>query len=86
MDVDASRILEGGGTLAEAGAEIFDLVRQVAAGHPTKSEALGPQEFILGDKSFEPLGPSCLLYKRRHLGRGPLSRRQGASKRRLTFG
>jgi altronate dehydratase large subunit len=60
MDVDAGRILEGRGTLAEVGAEIFDLVRQVAEGHPTKSEALGHQEFILGYKSFEPLGPSCL--------------------------
>jgi hypothetical protein len=26
----------------------------------TRSEALGHQEFILGYKSFEPLGPSCL--------------------------
>jgi altronate hydrolase len=60
MDVDAGRILEGRGTLAEVGQEIFDLIRQVAAGQPTKSEALGHQEFILGYKSFEPLGPSCL--------------------------
>ncbi len=60
MDVDAGRILEGRGTLQEVGRELFDLVRQVAAGHPTKSEALGHQEFILGYKSFEPLGPSCL--------------------------
>ena len=60
MDVDAGRILEGHGTLAEVGAEIFELIRKVAAGEPTKSEALGHQEFILGYKSFEPLGPSCL--------------------------
>ena len=60
MDIDAGRILEGRGTLQEVGRELFDLVRQVAAGHPTKSEALGHQEFILGYKSFEPLGPSCL--------------------------
>jgi altronate hydrolase len=60
MDVDAGRILEGRGRLAEVGAEIFDLIRRVAAGEPTKSEALGHQEFILGYKSFEPLGPSCL--------------------------
>ena len=33
---------------------------RVAAGDPTKSEALGHQEFILGYQSFEPLGPSCL--------------------------
>ena len=31
-----------------------------AAGQPTKSEALGHQEFILTYKTFEPLGPSCL--------------------------
>jgi altronate dehydratase large subunit len=60
MDVDAGRILEGRGTLAEVGLEIFDLVERVAAGEATKSEALGHQEFILGYKSFEPLGPSCL--------------------------
>jgi altronate dehydratase large subunit len=60
MDVDAGRILEGRATLPEVGQEIFDLIRRVAAGEPTKSEALGHQEFILGYKSFEPLGPSCL--------------------------
>jgi hypothetical protein len=42
------------------GAEIFELIQKVAAGASTKSEALGHQEFILGYKSFEPLGPSCL--------------------------
>jgi hypothetical protein len=56
----AGRILEARGTLAEIGAEIFELIQKVAAGEPTKSEALGHQEFILGYKSFEPLGPSCL--------------------------
>jgi altronate hydrolase len=60
MDVDAGRILEGRGTLAEVGAELFGLIQQIAGGAPTKSEALGHQEFILGYKSFEPLGPSCL--------------------------
>jgi altronate dehydratase large subunit len=60
MDVDAGRILEGRATLPEVGKEIFELIRQVASGHPTKSEALGHQEFILGYKSFEPLGPACL--------------------------
>jgi altronate hydrolase len=60
MDVDAGRILEARGTLQEVGQEIFALIQAVAAGEPTKSEALGHQEFILGYKSFEPLGPSCL--------------------------
>jgi len=35
-------------------------VQRVGNGEPTKSEALGHQEFILTYKSFEPLGPACL--------------------------
>jgi altronate hydrolase len=60
MDVDAGRILEGRATLPEVGREIYDLVQRVGSGEPTKSEALGHQEFILTYKSFEPLGPACL--------------------------
>lgn len=60
MDVDAGRVLEGRGSLDDVGQEIFDLVLRVAAGEKTKSEAMGHQEFILGYKSFEPIGPSCL--------------------------
>jgi altronate dehydratase large subunit len=60
MDVDAGRILEGRGTLDELGAEIVELVARIAGGEPSKSEALGHQEFVLTYKSFEPLGPACL--------------------------
>ena len=60
MDVDAGRILEGRATLDEVGREIFDLTLRVAAGEPSKSEALGHQEFILGYKQFEAIGPNCL--------------------------
>ena len=60
MDVDAGRILEGRATLAEVGREIYDLIARVGNGEPTRSEALGHQEFILTYKSFEPLGPACL--------------------------
>jgi len=60
MDVDAGRILEGRATLPEVGREIYELVQRVGGGEPTKSEALGHQEFILTYKSFEPLGPACL--------------------------
>jgi len=60
MDIDAGRILEGRATLDEVGREIFDLVAAVADGHPTTSERLGHQEFILTYKSFEPIGPACL--------------------------
>jgi altronate hydrolase len=59
MDVDAGRILEGEATFVEVGAEIVDLVARVAAGEPTRSEALGHQEFVLTYKHFEPLGPGC---------------------------
>lgn len=59
MDIDAGRILEGRGTLPEVGMEIAALVERVAAGQPTASEALGHQEFVLGYKSFEPVGPTC---------------------------
>lgn len=59
MDVDAGRILESRGTLDEVGAEIHRLTLAVAAGAQTASESLGHQEFVLGYKSFEPIGPAC---------------------------
>jgi altronate hydrolase len=59
MDVDAGRILEDDATIEEVGREIVDLVARVAAGEPSKSEALGHQEFVLTYKHFEPLGPAC---------------------------
>ena len=60
MDIDAGRILEGRGSLADVGGELFELMQAVAAGAPTKSEELLHQEFILTYKSFTPIGPSCL--------------------------
>ena len=60
MDINAGKIIDEGVTLKNTGLEIFSLIQSVAAGHLTKSEGLGHQEFILGYKSFEPLGPSCL--------------------------
>ena len=60
MDVDAGRILMGEATLDEVGNEILELIRAVASGVHTKSEALGHREFIMGYKSFEPAGPACL--------------------------
>jgi altronate dehydratase large subunit len=64
MDVNAGRILRGEASLDAVGEEIFDLSLRVAAGEPSKSESLGHQEFILGYKSFEPLGPACLPLRR----------------------
>lgn len=60
MDVNAGRILTGEADLDTVGREIFDLIKQVADGAPTKSEDLGHQEFILTYKSFTPVGPACL--------------------------
>lgn len=60
MDVNAGSIIDGDKGLDEVGAEIFAAVCAVAAGQPSRSEALGHQEFILTYKQFEPLGPSCL--------------------------
>ncbi|MFP1129930.1 UxaA family hydrolase [Asticcacaulis sp. W401b] len=64
MDIDAGKIMEGRATLDEVGQEIIDSVLAVAAGAPTKSEALGHQEFILTYKAFDPLGPACLPLRR----------------------
>jgi altronate dehydratase large subunit len=59
MDLDAGQILEGRSTLEGQGAELFAVMMDMAAGGKTKSETLGHQEFVLGYKSFEPIGPSC---------------------------
>lgn len=60
MDVDAGRILEGRATLDEVGAEICQHISDVACGHPTASEVLGHQEFVLTYKHFESTEPACL--------------------------
>ncbi len=60
MDIDAGRILDGIATIDKVGEEIFAAVLNVAKGQPSKSEALGHQEFILTYKQFEPIGPACM--------------------------
>ena len=60
MDVDAGRILLGEASLDDVGEQIFDLVVGTATGLPTRSEALGHQEFQLGYKVFRSFEPSCL--------------------------
>ncbi|WP_298196420.1 UxaA family hydrolase [Novosphingobium sp.] len=60
MDVDAGRILTGEASLDEVAAEIVTLIGEVAAGAPTRSEALGHCEFILTYKASAPAGPACL--------------------------
>ncbi len=61
MDVNAGRILLGEASLEEVGAEIYAAVARAASGVPTRSEALGHQEFQLGYKVFRTLEPSCLV-------------------------
>ncbi len=60
MDINAGKVINGESTVAQVGDEIYQLVSQVAAGEPSKSEALGHQEFVLTYKKFEAIGPSCL--------------------------
>jgi altronate dehydratase large subunit len=59
MDINAGRVLFGEVSLDEVRDEICNLTFEVAAGRLTASESLGHQEFILGYKSFEPIGPAC---------------------------
>ncbi len=60
MDIDAGKILIADVTVDQLSQEILNKLISTASGMPTCSEALGHQEFVLGYKSFEPLGPSCL--------------------------
>lgn len=71
MDVNAGRILEGEATLDEVAAEIMALITALGNGAPSKSEALGHQEFILTYKSFDPVGPACLPVQARPFARAP---------------
>jgi altronate hydrolase len=47
MDFDAGRVLTGELSLAEAGRELGALVARVAAGEPSKPEALGHREYFV---------------------------------------
>ena len=53
MEFDASPILRGAATQAELAGQLADYVAQVAAGTPTKSEALGHREFFIPYKYQE---------------------------------
>lgn len=53
MEFDASPILRGAVTQAELAGQLADYVAQVAAGTPTKSEALGHREFFIPYKYQE---------------------------------
>jgi altronate hydrolase len=46
MDINAGRIAEGERSVAEVGAEIFEMLLRVASGEKTCAERLGHQEFV----------------------------------------
>jgi altronate hydrolase len=60
MDINAGKILYGEATVAEVGEEIYAKILDLESGGQSCSEELGHQEFVLGYKTFEPIGPSCL--------------------------
>jgi altronate dehydratase large subunit len=47
MDFDAGRVLSGEISLAQAGLELAELVARVAAGEPSRPEALGHREYFI---------------------------------------
>ncbi len=58
MDVNAGRIIFEGVTLTDIRNDILECIQQTANGIPTKSERLGHQEYSLGYKSFNCIGPT----------------------------
>ncbi|WP_068545520.1 UxaA family hydrolase [Thalassotalea crassostreae] len=60
MDINAGKVITGDATIAQVGDEIFELVKDLASGKQSKSEALGHQESIITYKRFDAIGPSCL--------------------------
>ncbi len=60
MDVNGGTIADGIETVEDVGRHLVDAIIAAASGEPTKSEALGHQEFVLAYKTYEPLGPGCL--------------------------
>jgi altronate dehydratase large subunit len=60
MDINAGKILLNEATVEDVGLEIYETILGLATGKKSCSEYLGHQEFVLGYKTFEPIGPSCL--------------------------
>ena len=46
MDINAGRIADGEKSVAQVGAEIFEMLLRVASGEKTCAERLGHQEFV----------------------------------------
>ena len=61
MDINGGTIADGArDASSRSGERIVADGDRAASGEPTKSEALGHQEFALAYKTYEPLGPACL--------------------------
>ena len=61
MDINAGKIISSETTLEEISEEIYTKIKDVASGKQTVSEQLGHQEFVITYKTFEPIGPNCLV-------------------------
>ena len=61
MDINAGTVISSSATLAEVSEEIYEKIIEVASGIPTASESLGHQESLITYKTFEPIGPNCLV-------------------------
>ena len=61
MDFDAGRVLSGEMSLDAAAEDLADLVFRVAAGAPSKPEALGHHEYFVMYKYQDPPGRACRL-------------------------
>ena len=61
MDVNAGKIISSTATLEEVAEEIYDKVIEAASGIPTASERLGHRESVITYKTFDPIGPNCLV-------------------------
>ncbi|PXX21845.1 UxaA family hydrolase [Arenibacter sp. ARW7G5Y1] len=61
MDINAGKVMESKVTLQEVSEEIYDKIIETASGIPTASEELGHQEYVVSYKTFEPIGPNCLV-------------------------
>lgn len=60
IDVNGGTIADGAETIDRVAEKIVAKVVAMASGEQSKSEALGHQEFVLGYKTYEPIGPACL--------------------------
>jgi len=59
--VNAGKIFDSNATLEEVSEEIYQKILDTASGKQTVSEDLGHQEFVITYKTFEPVGPNCLV-------------------------